>query len=78
MINSVKNLTVVTQLSNLTLKSLVRQLGMKMVKYEDKMLILGLNYIFRVPSVVNACILKCLVASHMIERDSLLLNRVLY
>ena len=50
--NLVKNLTAVRQLSNLSLKVFFRHLGMKMLKYENKMLILDRNYTFCAPNVV--------------------------
>ena len=53
MTNKVNNLTAVTQLSNLSLKVFSEQLGTEVVKYEDKMLIFGKNYISCAPSVVN-------------------------
>ena len=51
--HEIKNLTAVTQLSNLSLEVFSRQLGMGMVKNEDKMSILDPNYIFCAPNVVN-------------------------
>ena len=42
----------VWQLSKLSLKVLFRQLGTKMLKYENKMLIFGQSYIFSTPNVV--------------------------
>ena len=45
-INKVKNLTGVTWLSNWSLKVFYKQFSIKIVKYEDGMLILGQNDIF--------------------------------
>ena len=51
--NQVRNLTAVRQLSNLSLKVFFRQLGMKMLKYENQKLILGQIFTFCAPNVVN-------------------------
>ena len=51
--NQVRNLTAVRQLSNLSLKVFFRQLGMKMLKYENQKLILGQIFTFYAPNVVN-------------------------
>ena len=52
-INEVKNLTDVTQLSNRSLRVFSKQFSIKIVKYEDGMLILGQNYIFCSYNVVT-------------------------
>ena len=51
--NKVNNWTPVTQMSNLSSIIFSGQLGMETVKYEDKMLISGLNYVFCVYSLVK-------------------------
>ena len=52
-INQVKNLTAVTWLSNWSLRVFSKQFIIKIVKYEDGMLILGQNDIFYGHNVVN-------------------------
>ena len=78
-INQVKNLTAVTWLLNRSLRVLSKQLSIKIVKYEDGMLILGQNDVFCGHNVVNfslwflqLTVFKYLVASHVIEPGSLL------
>ena len=78
-ISEVKNLTDVTQLSNRSLRIFSEQFSIKIVKYEDEMLILGQNDIFCSYSVVNysvwflqLTVFKYLVASHVTEPGLLL------
>ena len=52
----VKNLIAVRELSNLSLKFFFGQLGMKMLKYENKMLILGQHCILCDPDVVKVSV----------------------
>ena len=47
-INKIKNLIDVTQRSNLSLTDFLKQLGIKTLKYEHQMLILGKKMIFSV------------------------------
>ena len=78
-ISYVKNLTDVTQLSNRSLRVFSEQFSIKIVTYEDEMLILGQNDILCGYSVVNfsvwflqLTVFEYLVASHVTELGSLL------
>ena len=75
----VLNLTDVTQLSNRSLRVFSKQISIKVVKYEDGMLIFGQNDIFCGYNVVQfsvwflqLTVFKYLVASHVTEPGSLL------
>ena len=75
----VLNLTDVTQLSNRNLRVFSKQISIKIVKYEDGMLIFGQNDIFCSYNVVQFSVwflqltaFKYLVASHVTEPGSLL------
>ena len=76
----VLNLTDVTQLSN-SLRVFSKQISIKIVKYEDGMLIFGQNDIFCGYNVVQfsvwylqLTVFKYLVASHVTEPGSLLIE----
>ena len=75
----VLNLTDVTQPSNRNLRIFSKQISIKIVKYEDGMLIFGQNDIFCGYNVVQfsvwflqLTVFKYLVASHVTEPGSLL------
>ena len=75
----VLNLTDFTQLSNRSLRVFSKQISIKIVKYEDGMLIFGQNDIFCGYNVVKfsvwflqLTVFKYLVASHVTEPGSLL------
>ena len=69
------------QLSHLSLEVFFGQLGMKIVKYDDKILIIGQNYILYAPNIFELFNVisstDSMDASHATEQGSLLPTLVL-